>query len=381
MSVQTDLSWPAIHQLMVAEQACAGVFLTLAVFFTGLRLASKWMRERRCWGWDDGMIPVALVCYFVFIICRVLQVKAEEDSRNPDNHVVEESDEWWHYQYISSHCAYLGLPFYLLSIYFARLSVCFLFLRILAGQKSRRATQIIAIWLTVSSIPFFVVSWMPCFPVRRYFEPEYPGHCINYAPYFQAIRATNLTTDIFLLLVPIPTLWNIQARTSFKVGLIFTFATASIGIGSCLGSLIFFVRNPEATWDKYVIANTLSVLEISMYIVAANLPPCRGLFTRMASSNWTAGYFSSKSFFPVARSGDSASQDTARRGLSHGDIGRIGSEGSGETKKEYMAMDFVKHGDIEANPQITARTTVTAFPERKEFKCPNCQEISTPTSP
>ena len=249
-----------------------------------------------------------------------------------------------------------------------------------SGQKSRRATQIIAIWLTFSTIPFFVVSWMPCFPVRRYFEPEYPGRCIDYAPYFQAIRATNLTTDIFLLVVPIPTLWNITARASFKVGLIFTFATASIGIGSCLGSLIFFVRNPEATWDKYVIANTLSVLEISMYIVAANLPPCRGMFTRLASSNWTAGYFSKLSL-AGAGPGDSGSQDTAGRGQSLGNIGRSGSDGSQETKQEHFVVDYAKHGDLEANHGIAPRSTVTALPELKEFKCPNCKEVSVPMSP
>ena len=71
MSVTTDLSWPAIHQLMVAEQACAGVLLTLAVFFTGLRMYAKYSRDKRCWGWDDRIIPVALLCYFIFIICRV----------------------------------------------------------------------------------------------------------------------------------------------------------------------------------------------------------------------------------------------------------------------------------------------------------------------
>ena len=58
-----------------------------------------------------------------------------------------------------------------------------------------------------------------CTPINYTWAPKGPGHCINLDKFFFGQAIPNIATDIVLLSIPIPMIWNLQLPYSQKVAL------------------------------------------------------------------------------------------------------------------------------------------------------------------
>lgn len=58
-----------------------------------------------------------------------------------------------------------------------------------------------------------------CTPIRKFWEPHVPGHCIDLWKFLLAQAIPNIFTDLVILLLPLPPLWNLQVPSSQKAAL------------------------------------------------------------------------------------------------------------------------------------------------------------------
>jgi hypothetical protein len=67
------------------------------------------------------------------------------------------------------------------------------------------------------AIQFSVI--FECTPIDYTWNPHGEGHCISLDRFFLGQAVPNIATDIFLLAIPIPMIWNLQLPRSQKVAL------------------------------------------------------------------------------------------------------------------------------------------------------------------
>ncbi|KAF2676574.1 hypothetical protein K458DRAFT_437229 [Lentithecium fluviatile CBS 122367] len=97
-------------------------------------------------------------------------------------------------------------------------------------------------------------------------------------------------SDIYLLVVPVQSVFNLHMPTSRKLGVSAIFMTGLVAIGCSLGSLVYRVKLLQTTDDMWIslIVYTFSSAEISAGIICACMPICASLFKlkdmRMPSS-------------------------------------------------------------------------------------------------
>lgn len=63
-----------------------------------------------------------------------------------------------------------------------------------------------------------------CTPVVRAFDRSVAGHCISNSPFWYANAGFNISTDVIILLMPMPLVYKLKIPTLQKVGLAMVFA-------------------------------------------------------------------------------------------------------------------------------------------------------------
>lgn len=76
--------------------------------------------------------------------------------------------------------------FYFPTIFFIKMSLMFLYLRIANGLGTifYKGTLIMMAILVGQFISTVVVEAVQCIPMAKYWNPEVPGHCINITAFF-----------------------------------------------------------------------------------------------------------------------------------------------------------------------------------------------------
>ncbi len=116
--------------------------------------------------------------------------------------------------------------FYNSALSLIKLSILLFYARIFRTVGIYRAVfwvvglMLIAWWVGVNGITIF-----PCHPVRKVLDPGMPGHCINQETNFVATGTVNIVTDIILLLLPVPMLWNLHTGIRRRIYLVGLFTT------------------------------------------------------------------------------------------------------------------------------------------------------------
>jgi hypothetical protein len=82
-------------------------------------------------------------------------------------------------------------------------------------------------FLVVAYTAMLFLTIFDCTPVYKAWNPTAPGHCfpVRILPYISGIL--NAATDIYVLVLPIPTLWGLHLKTSRKIRVMAIF---SLGI-------------------------------------------------------------------------------------------------------------------------------------------------------
>ncbi|KAF2268887.1 hypothetical protein CC78DRAFT_330672 [Lojkania enalia] len=128
----------------------------------------------------------------------------------------------------------------------------------------------------------FVISWgigitvtlaVVCHPIEAFWDATVTGKCLDLATFTYFTNISNLVTDVWIFLMPVPVIWHLQLQTKKKLLLCFIF---SIGLATCIVSalrlrVVLGHVDPDFTWST-VPLGAYSVFEPLGGILCTNLP-------------------------------------------------------------------------------------------------------------
>ncbi|KAF4949865.1 hypothetical protein FSARC_13367 [Fusarium sarcochroum] len=165
------------------------------------------------------------------------------------------------------------------------IKICFLlfYFRLSNHISFRRALWAIIAFHVVTTVVIWLLYGLQCRPLAAFYEPEnYPGvKCLDTNVTYFVPYTLNMTTDLLILVLPLPVIWTLQMSVQRRLGVIAVLTTGgSAVLTSGLRAIILFefATSPDFTWSlgKMVI---ISNVEMQVGIVAANMPALKAFYT------------------------------------------------------------------------------------------------------
>lgn len=282
MSDQT--SWQATRPLVRAAIA-AIIIDTLIV--AAKTFSRHGIAKLRFW-WDDFWI---IVGYFLLMpICGLglAMVKVETSWSNEDRIILSlEENE------ILLKIIYALLQFLLASYAATRFSILALYLRIFSDRKLRTAIWALTAFVALQWLGFAITSVFQCIPVYHFWDRAVEGTCVDVDKFYRSVTPFNLVVDIVLVLMPLPTVWQLKATNTRKWALTLLFG---IGLAALVASAVRLsvYQKHTAKWLAPSYTNIMIlwlVVEPSIYLIAACLPAMHHIVAAAVPkrfANWMA---------------------------------------------------------------------------------------------
>ncbi|KAI5782611.1 hypothetical protein EDC01DRAFT_220039 [Geopyxis carbonaria] len=167
----------------------------------------------------------------------------------------------------------------------AKLSICFSYRRLSQKKSFSRVLLGTKVFIGTWGIAFLCVVVFRCWPISAYWTDvlNRKNKCINETAPLLTSSFTNVFTDFWLVILPIPTLWKLQLPSRQRIVLIFLM---SLGILACVAGVVRVVSlhktlilTYDVTWEGY---NTWlwTAVEIDLGIITGSVPPLRPLVRR-----------------------------------------------------------------------------------------------------
>ncbi|ORY05182.1 hypothetical protein BCR34DRAFT_491046 [Clohesyomyces aquaticus] len=185
---------------------------------------------------------------------------------------------------------------YYITVFSIKVSILFFYLRI-AVDKSFEKSCKMTVWLLSLFCTICVICCVTqCVPLHKMWDLTglVKGHCINSTAFFYSTSAFNIITDIWILALPIKTLWSIQRPNREKAALVAVFG---LGIFSCICSIVrlysirIYTESKDPFYDSVPI-NLWSMVEVNVGIWCASIPSLKPLFfkAQRERTRATTGY-------------------------------------------------------------------------------------------
>lgn len=221
----------------------AGLFIGLNTVFATLRYYAR-RQTTAGTGWDDFIIPMAWLANCGLCVLGISMLSLRNPSRFPAEFViamvydggvgrhfisVEMENPTQILSWAKSLYAFGWL--YLPSVALPKISILALYLRIFTNNSVRRACYILIAILIANWIAFLFALTFQCSPVAFQWDKKIPGgRCSNISAFYKSTSAPNILTDLVIMVLPIPTIWQLQVSTIRKVGLMFVFLVGSVSV-------------------------------------------------------------------------------------------------------------------------------------------------------
>ncbi|KAK6860258.1 hypothetical protein PG995_003894 [Apiospora arundinis] len=191
-------------------------FIALVSFsVVGLRVPSR--AQGVGIGWDDGFIVLAVVMATAQVV-----IQGAYSTIGEGYHMDPSIPE---YPVLMNNlplilCITMAFQLlYLNSLGAIKLSVLSFYLRVVVSEGVGLAIKIaigaVVVWGSAHSIAMVFI----CNPVPYQWDLTYNGTCGNQIALHASLIITNITTDLFIMALPVYTIWHLQMRTSEKLGL------------------------------------------------------------------------------------------------------------------------------------------------------------------
>lgn len=118
---------------------------------------------------------------------------------------------------------------YCTSVVFPKLSILAMYLRLFPVKKAYRYTTFTLMFIVAANgIAGDFTSLLSCRPLASRWDPARHGHCINITNYWRFISLANIISDIAMLVLPLPVVWNLHVSLPQKISLTVLFLTGSL---------------------------------------------------------------------------------------------------------------------------------------------------------
>jgi hypothetical protein len=87
----------------------------------------------------------------------------------------------------------------------------------------RTAVMATALFVIAWGIGITVTLFLACRPLNAYWDIKVKGDCLTMVTFTYFTNISNLITDIWIFLMPVPMIWHLQLQTKKKLMLSFIF--------------------------------------------------------------------------------------------------------------------------------------------------------------
>ena len=113
---------------------------------------------------------------------------------------------------------------YPLCIMFAKASLLSFYLRLDPSRTFRYAVYFGLLFVIGSSIGLTFATTFPCKPLKASWNPLIQGQCIDRAATYKATASFGLAADVYIIILPIPTVVGLSMPLRQKIGIVLVFA-------------------------------------------------------------------------------------------------------------------------------------------------------------
>ncbi|KAG7004638.1 hypothetical protein G7Y79_00024g055880 [Physcia stellaris] len=168
---------------------------------------------------------------------------------------------------------YISAQLYGVSITAVKLSVLLFYRRVFSTAPFRRRIIVLAIlvlaWFVVNNL----LGAFQCIPVRKAWEPEIPGRCINFLDFFIGIQVPNIILDALILALPVRAVLQLQMSKKKKISVLAVFLLGGFSIIIAivrLAVLITRIGKQDLTYSTAI--GDWSLIEPAVEVLSASLP-------------------------------------------------------------------------------------------------------------
>lgn len=363
-------SWQATRPLVYSSIA----FIAVDTVIVAAKTYSRLQIAKLPFWWDDFWIVLAYILLMPICGMGIAMAKVEVNWNNEDRIVLNLEENA-----ILLKMIYALLQFLITSYALTRYSILALYLRIFSGKRLRVAVWCVIAFVTLQWLGFGITAFFQCRPVAYFWDRSIPGGtCVDVDNFYRSVTPFNLVVDVVLILMPLPTVWQLKASTTRKWALTFLFG---IGIVALVASSIRFAVYDTHT-AKYIAPSYTNimimwlVIEPSIYLIVACLPAMHHIVAAAVPgriANWMSDRMGrlSRMQITLGRSKTGATSPTSdSRGLTdENEIGfELGSSAMAqyESKASHSSIRPVQDPWMENNGiVVTTEVTLTVTQEER----------------
>ncbi|KAK8139407.1 hypothetical protein PG984_002787 [Apiospora sp. TS-2023a] len=166
---------------------------------------------------------------------------------------------------------------YPLCCMFAKMSLMYFYTRLNPSRLYQAAAWFGLFFVFGSNIGLAFATAFPCKPLELSWNPLILGTCIDRPATYKATAIIGLLSDVYLILLPVPTVVGLQMPWQQKAGLCAMFAVGILTIctsGVRLHVIIQQLSDSDVSWGSGPTAFWV-IVEANLMIVCATLPSLR----------------------------------------------------------------------------------------------------------
>ncbi|KAK8119237.1 uncharacterized protein PG998_003863 [Apiospora kogelbergensis] len=241
---------------------------------------------------------------------------------------------------------FVGEPIYFVAQGLVKISILLFMLRIFPKQDMRKLIYGVCGIIVAYTIAFFFATLFQCQPISflwKQLDSNFPGKCNDIHLQAWIAAGINIVLDIVVIVLPIKSLWNLQASLPKKITAISMFSLgAAVTVISIirLQSLIMFSKSVNFTWEGRK-AGSWSLIELYVAIICTCLPALRIMIMAIG-----ARWFGWNNSMATRYGASSGYGTTSRLGISHRSV----KSASTTTMLNNCGRgsDFIRLTDVEA---------------------------------
>lgn len=165
------------------------------------------------------------------------------------------------------------------TIFAIKISFLFFYRRIFPQRWFKYALLATGIIVGSYTLAYNLVAIFQCVPIKASWDTTIHGTCVDLGTEYFVAGITNVLTDITILILPMPLVWQLQTSKTRRWLVIGTFM---LGGCACIISIIRLVyvrefKGTDASWNNVPTAE-LSTVELGIGILSACMPAYRPLY-------------------------------------------------------------------------------------------------------
>lgn len=250
------------------------VFTALATCFVGMRMYTRIKLMNRVEA-NDWMVIIALVNSYIFMALDIIEAVSGMGVHFkdiPPDIFLRQMKAFW-----------LTIPFYNAAVLCAKASILMQYFRVFPTHRMRVVCWTMITILAIYGTWAVISAFLNCIPVAKFWDDSIKGYCLNKTKLWFSNASMHISTDIAILVIPIPALMAVDLPRKQKLALMIMFA---LGGFVCITSIIRLLslkqisESTDPTYDN-VGAASWSAIECNTGIICACLPTLKPLVARI----------------------------------------------------------------------------------------------------